>query len=329
MRARAAFSVVCLLALAGCGLRYVELDRRGVTQINATNAPVTTQPDGSSSVRFQPTLRGATTSLPYDGILWRFARLPAVRAADGNLALLDTGMGDVARATLDVVKDGRHPAHLGDDIQFAHLKTLAIGSAVATDVPVVVETHQWQVRALGLPLYRTRGWVLGMPLLEQAKYVAFDNGRRRATIGFEPFDPATRSQELEWASYEMTIIDGRPHVRLPVAGRTIEMLADSAGGPRLILRRADWDEIAGGVRVTRHRVEQYPTWGGHQSVDAYRVRRLPFGPLTLRNETVWVLRGDPANVVSAFGLGLFDDERAVAVWDFAAGRFWIGRRRAA
>ncbi|MGA2230601.1 MAG: hypothetical protein ABSH22_06850 [Tepidisphaeraceae bacterium] len=63
-------------------------------------------------------------------------------------------------------------------------------------------------------------------------------------------------------------------------------------------------------------------WYGMQPVDVYVVRDLTFGRLHLRNEAVWVRKGDDSGAEPSFGLGIFAG--TVAVWDFHNHRFGVG-----
>ena len=318
-----ATTLTLLLAATGCGLRYADLSPRGVDSLSSSNSPTTRTADGRNQIQVQPTFTGRTQTFRYDGILWQFAKLPCVRADNGDLVLLDTGLAhDVARATLDVVRDGKHPAHLSKDTRFAYVRSLKLGNVEARELLVSVEPGTWQFHVLGLTLYHQRGWAFGMPLLAQANYLAFDNPNKRVTIGFEPFAP---TPSLEWRHYPFEFRDGSPWVRLPIAGHEIDFVADSGGGPRLILNAERWNQISANLQIKRRSKGKFPTWGGHRDVDIYRVHGLRVGPVERGREEIWVRRGPSLEgETPTFGLGLFKD--AVAVWDVQGKRFWVGRR---
>jgi hypothetical protein len=314
-----ATTLTLLLAATGCGLRYTQLNHRSLTPLSSSNSPTTRTDDGRNQITVQPSFTGRTQTFRYDGILWRFAKLPCVRADNGDLVLLDTGLAhDVARATLD----GQHPAHLSKEVRLAYVRSLKLGNVEARDLLVTVEPGTWQFHVLGLTLYHQRGWAFGMPLLAQATYLAFDNPNKRVTIGFEPFAP---TPSLEWRHYPLDFRDGTPWVRLPIAGREVDFVADSGGGPRLILNAEQWNQIAGNLRIKRRSRGKFPSWGGHRDVGIYHVHDLRVGPVERDREEIWVRR-EPLieGETPTFGLGLFKD--AIAVWDVQGKRFWIGRR---
>jgi hypothetical protein len=291
------------LALCGC-IRRVELRPRGIVAMNSTNSPTRQNDDGS--VEVPPALLiGKTQTLPYDGLLWRFTRLPFVRATDTNrLVMLDTGLDWYARVTLDVAAAERHPTLLDEAGGLAYVERLRLGKVEARSLPAVTWDQTYEYHIAFIPIYRMRGWILGNATLAQAKYVAFDNPGRRVTIGQESFAPR---RGLKWSSYPMRMRGGRPMVDLPLAGQTISLLPDSAGGPKVILERPQWEQIRAHVRVRRTRTDSYPTWDGFEPVDEYTLERLQVGPVTLRNAVVWVRRAAKEDLVSTVGLGPFDD----------------------
>ncbi len=332
---RASVAVLLSLSLssAGCGLRLVSLtdsiDSQIIIKIDETNAPVRVNADGRRSIHVQPTLDSSVeqVTLPYDSLLWTTTKMPFVRADEAagkrDLILIDTGLLGAPVVTLDVVARRQLPANLGEP-PFAYAKSLSMSGITFKDLLAWIEDQTWQFRVLGIPVYRLSSWVLGMPLLRKAHYLCFDNDRGEVTFGvkssFQP-DPG-----WQWEEFEMTYPDGRPWVKLPVAGKEMMLLADSGGGPHLILNRAEWEVIADDLEIVRHNVDQYPTWGGFQQVDAYKVKTLALGPIVHRNALVWVQRKSERPVPpSCIGLGPFRD--SVVVFDFERSKLWIRSKR--
>jgi hypothetical protein len=308
-------------ACAGCGVGSVWLQAHGVVEPAPANAPVTYLRDGRRTMRVQAVLAGSPMTLRYEGMLWRWTHLPCVRTGDGKVMMLDTGMLGVPLAvTLDVVNEGRRPAHLDPEGKgsFAYVGLLEISGMNVTNAPAWVQHQTFVVRVLGVPVYRASGWVMGDPLLRQAGYLAFDNGRREVTLGFGVFVPGP---ERRWQCFERGA-QAFPLVEASIQGVKMAVLADSAGGEHLIVNPEQWATLERAVRVVGHWTDRYPTWGGFQKVDAYRVETLRVGSVVLERPTVWVRRGKGLEVGATLGLGMFKKE--MVVWDYPRGRLWIG-----
>ena len=315
--------VALLLVSTGC-LRQVPVKSRGLVQMKPEHLPTTRRADGSVVGYARPELTGKTQTLRYDGLLWRFTRMPYVHATrpSKRLVLIDTGMDWFARVTLDVASEQRLPVNTAEKPWIAYVKRLSLGAIELRALPAVTWDRTYEVRVGFVPIYRLRVWVLGNMLLRQAKYLAFDNPRRRITIGREPFAP---DDGLRWTSYPMHERDDRPEVDIPLAGQTVRVLADTAGGPNLTLNAPEWERIKPHVRVKGHKTDTYPSWDAFVPVDVYTVDRLTIGPVTRRNAVVWVHRNPESDVSPVLGLGPLED--CVVVFDYAGRKLWIGRKK--
>jgi len=258
-----------LVSAFGCGLRLVDLNAVDVVKIEQDSAPINSIEHSKQWIKTCNKLAGTTQIMSYDRLLWRVTRLPFIRSTSGELVLLDTGMTDPIRVTLDIINEGGHPVRPGESANLTYVKSLAIGQVAVNRILAAIETQQWQLHVLGLPLYRMRGWALGLPLLGQTNFIAFNNQTAEVTFGFEKFESWP---QLSWQSYELINRDGMLYVSLPIAGVPTQLCADSAGGPRIILNREQWEAISKHVKIKRHWATSYPTWGRSQKVDAYRVR---------------------------------------------------------
>ncbi len=316
------YGLICCAAAAslllfhgGCGLRQVRLHPQDLATGPVGVAPIWSEPAPM-------VLRGATSSFPYDPLMWGLAQFPCIRSPHGDLVMLDTGLHDPARLTPDVARDQRYPAQLGEERCLAFVKQLQLGELTATNVMPVIETRQWQFHMLGLPLFKVQGWWWwGMPLLNQVRYLAFDNPGRKATFGMEDFQPGAGRR---WEQYDMAHDRaGMAFVRLPVNGVELDLLADSGGGPRLILSRKHWQAIAPRTRVISRSKSRYPPWYGFEEIDVYRVKGLEIGPSRRGVTDIWVRQSDAKVRSSLLGLGPLSD--SVIVFDFAHRKFWISR----
>jgi hypothetical protein len=311
-----AFGVMLVICATGCSLQLVDLESGSITPISPDNAPLTISPDGHRSIEFTMRMTGSTQTLPYDRLIWLMTRMPCVRT--------DQGLADPARVDLDIVQADGYPAYLGEPVNLAYIHSLGIGSVTIVDFPAVIMTKQWQVRTLGIPIYRDRAWTLGMPILKQMKFLALNNPQKQVTFGYESF---TQWPTLNWHRYEMTFAeDTRPYVSLPVAGVELRLLADTGGGPSLILNQQQWDKIKHDLQILHHAVKDYPTWGKYRRADTYRVTKLKLGPVILNKPVIWVRHSDESKQTDEVGglIGLGPLAHQVLVWDFEHGCLWIG-----
>src|SRR5687768_8908122 len=89
---------------AGC-VRRVVLAERTLVEMTRGNVPTTRTADGREGLALDPRLAGdASVTLPYDGLVWAFTRLPFVRSSDmgREQVMLDTGMNGWSLVTRDV-----------------------------------------------------------------------------------------------------------------------------------------------------------------------------------------------------------------------------------
>lgn len=159
-----------LLAVTGCGLRYKDVSESvntaAIPQVSPDNAPVETNADGSRTLKVKGKIvceKGIFT-VPYVGLLWTICKLPYARSDSGDLVLLDTGLGGLARVTLDTVARRRWPANLGKP-RFVFVKSLAVGDSTFENLVAGIEDGIWQFRLFGIPLYEVSGVALGTSAL--------------------------------------------------------------------------------------------------------------------------------------------------------------------
>jgi hypothetical protein len=314
--------------LTGCGITSVNIKAGELAPWTSANSPTIANADGTRTFSARPMLSvGGTLTFPYDPLLWNIAHMPCIRTSAGDVMLLDTGLIGVPLAvTLDIVDKNHYPTQnfLSSDFKLSYVGILPIDEMNVTDSPAWLQSKTFAVHILGIPIYRVSGWVMGSSLLSQAKFVAFDNLHRQATFGFRDFAP---DENLQWKTLEVEPHFGLPFVRVEVAGKPFVMLADSAGGPHMILNAAQWTAIEGSLKVLHHRRETFPTWGGFQEVDAYVVERLVIDGVALPHQTVWVRRGRNVEAFSLLGLNMFPEQ--TVVWDYGHHKCWIGTPRPA
>ncbi|HBJ83798.1 MAG TPA: hypothetical protein DDZ88_08015 [Verrucomicrobiales bacterium] len=93
-------ALVVLTTLCGC-VQMVEIKNRRITPIAEHNVPVAKTGKGEGTLTSHPVLDGTTQTFPYDPLMWHIARLPPIKSSDGFPVMLDTGLPETARVTLD------------------------------------------------------------------------------------------------------------------------------------------------------------------------------------------------------------------------------------
>jgi len=343
-RLAAALGLILTIGTAGCGLRMISpmsrIDRNTIPEMTESNTPV--HIDGEklqftvdATIETPGDVRSAT--LPYDPMLWRCCGLLFVVAdkamGDCDRVFIDTGMvggAALCLVTPDIVARRKLPTRWGLPynsskpvalLGLAYVDRLNVGGLTIRRFQAVIVDQGWQYRILGLPVWQSTYWCLGARFLRAAHFLRFDNAARKLTFeGKESFAPDLTRR---WVSYQFVMRDDDgAYLRLPVAGKEIEVLFDSGWGRKLTLSQADWDSIKSSVEVSSHAADKIFTWGGNETVDNYKVKNLPIGDTTLGNTIIQVCSREQASVI---GLAFFDD--AVVVLDYEKSKLWIGTRR--
>src|SRR5436190_3954885 len=153
MTGRTVLALTLLLALlmstSGC-LRLVGIKDRNITPITERDVPIKKTRNGRREIQTVITLRGATQKFGYNSTLWRFTRMPCIRAQPGFYTMLDTGLDAPGRITLDLVTAQKYPAYLGEPADFTFVSSLKIGGLTFSNMLVFIETNRYEAQFLGL-----------------------------------------------------------------------------------------------------------------------------------------------------------------------------------
>src|SRR5678815_1474687 len=166
-----------LFTLGGCGLTAVTLTPGRILEISKENAPVV-EADGKREIQFRARMTRKTVSFAYDDLLWRTTQMPYARLPGGDFLLFDTGSPQMLHVTLDIVEREQLPAHLGRP-PFAYIREKKFGELEVLDTLADVEKVGYDFQVLGVPLYRHRGWVMGLGLLMTAQYLCCDSRQKK------------------------------------------------------------------------------------------------------------------------------------------------------
>ncbi len=314
----------CMLLLGGCAMHYHDTTDR----VKWDDIPKLTVVDriwqrDADTIRLRlPAASVACSegvwSAPYDRLLWLVAKLPFVKTDDGDHLLPDTGIGYPARTSATVISRRRWPTMRQADLAF--VESVSVGKGAFLDFGTTIENGVWQFRVCGIVVYELDGIALGIPVLKTCRYIAFDNPNHQVRFSVtESFSPPVDSV---WQNYPMRERLAVPWVTIPINGVSIELVADSGGGPRIILNPEQWKALAPNVRVVSHKESSYPTWGGPQPIDEYTVKNLTIGDKSIGRAKIWVRQPNGRDFAPTIGLGPLADE--TVVFDFERMRLWVG-----
>jgi hypothetical protein len=181
-------------------------------------------------------------SISYRPLEFAFGAWPMLngKLGDGKTVILmvDTGCGLPLLIGDSIVRHHGIPVLPIEDKEggwgVCDLRTLHVGDLTFTYPPCFFISQHLQLDGLGLPLWKQDTFLLGLPALQQFRYVAFDNPRRR--IRFSKEESFVPEEPGLWEQYPM-MIDREPNrtgtrlsLVVPVAGEPMRMGFDSGGG---------------------------------------------------------------------------------------------------
>jgi hypothetical protein len=191
--------------------------------------------------REKPTiLLPKTVRLKYETLRFGVASTVAVRGqlpgGHEYICYLDTGYGDYLAVNDIVVREAGLPIHpMGRDsassgyVGVAYVPRVSFGDMTVVNPPCDYLQVHWELKVLGVSLWREKWMIMGLRLLRMFPHVVFDNPRRE--VAFEL----------------------RLTVHMSVAGRKHAVDFDTCGGDALILRPRAWKEVSAG---REHRVRE-------------------------------------------------------------------------
>ncbi len=249
--------------------------------------------------------------------------------------LLDTGYGGsvyvtdltVRQSDLAVFPMGEH-SDTGCGQGLCEIPAMRIGTVTVENPPCWYEQRHWQLRVLGVPLYRHKTVLIGMGMISKFSHVLFDNVHRRVRFSredqFEPDDPS------RWARVPFVLERENGGLRMMVdislGGQEVHVEFDTCGAkPGLILRDDMWDRVSGSVDARGGGKTLHPSYQfGWHWCRRYTLEEIQTGELTLEKTKVDVL---PAG--SEFGrefegiLTLDAFRKTTVVLDFRQNVIWV------
>jgi hypothetical protein len=252
-------------------------------------------------------------------------------------AVMDTGFTGQVYVNDVVVKEcdlrvyplGRNHA-TGCPAGLCEIPLLQLGGLSVPTPLCRYDQRHWQLRLLGIPLYRRAIVLIGLDLLRAFPYVLFDNLGHEVVFGlcdaFEPSNPAG------WLCLPCALeeINGEKRLTtdLSVGGQILHVQFDTGGArPGLILRQEAWQRLEPHVRSQdkgsgKHASYQY----GWLACRKYVLPSLSLDRLDLKDARIAVLPEESPLMHGLDGSLSLDYFRNTAVvLDFQGNVIWIER----
>ncbi len=250
-------------------------------------------------------------------------------------ALLDTGYSGsllvsdltVRRSNLAVFPLGEH-SDTGCGRGLCEMPALRIGAITIENPPCRYEQRHWQLRVLGVPIYRHKTVLIGLGMISKFSHVLFDNANRQ--VRFNPHDKFTPDETSRWVRVPFVIeqVEGelRMMVDVSLGGNAVRVEFDTGGArPGLILRNDVWKRVAADVNARGGGRKLHPSYQyGWHWCRRYTLPELQLGKLTLENTKVDVLAAESEFGQDFEGIITLDCFRKTAIaLDFKQNVLWI------
>jgi len=265
------------------------------------------------------------------GLIAVGAKLPNGRT---YITLLDTGIPlHVAVNPLTMKENNLSTFHLGKETWssanagFCYLPHLEIGPMVIDKPPCWYLQMRWEIRFLGVPVWRQRAVLIGLGLLKAFGHITFDNVAGHVVFAPEgPFEP---NEPQNWHSYPLEVKDNGLTVTMPVEGEDIEMAFDTCGRDGMVVDVNTWEKLPERIRTSRTRRSTFLSgFLGKLPCRRARIRNLHLGHKVVPKADIKILPGDSpfAKAPDYISMKYFRD--TAVVLDFAGGRMWVRKNGA-
>ncbi len=184
------------------------------------------------------------------------------------------------------------------------------------------------LKLLGLSEPEDNFIIVGLPALQQFKYIMFDNINAQAELSrdktFEPQEPQL------WEQYPLSIEQDFAgnmflFVKISIAGEDTELQLDTGNGNGLAIREQLWGEIRSKIRKVnlKNGSDLYP-YIGRLPCRKGIIREIEMGKNTVRNAKVSIFPNDSPLLTECEGLlGMQYFQNTVLVLDFENNIMWI------
>ena len=242
---------------------------------------------------------------------------------------LDTGYRGVALTNgltilendLPIYPLGKDPwisAHTG----ICYLSFFQIGQTTITNPPCEYLQQQWEVRLLGLPIWQQKGVIVGLALLKDFGYIAFNNIKKE--VEFSPVGPFEPDNHQYWNSYPLKIEKGRLIVNIPIEDQNFSLMFDTCGRYGMVLGPDMWEKLPARVKTAKTRESKFVSgFLGQLPCHRARIKKLKIANLTVNNADILILEQDNPYLEAAISISMKYFKNTVVVLDFERKLMWV------
>jgi hypothetical protein len=220
----------------------------------------------------------------------------------------------------------------GFSLGLCHLPELQIGNVALVDWPCLYLERHTKPELFGLSIaqddIKDDSIIVGLPVLQEFKYVLFDNIRKEAEFSYnELFLPGEPGL---WEQYPLSIEeDFRGNaflfVSIPICGEEIELQLDTGSGRGLAIRDELWEKMCEKIHNVKLKDgrDLYP-YIGRLSCKRGIIGKLEMGKRIVKNVEISVFPNDSPLVKGCQGLlGMQCFQDTVMVLDFESKLMWV------
>jgi len=212
--------------------------------------------------------------------------------------------------------------------RYCHLPELQIGELTLANYPGLYWEKHMEVQLFGLPVAHNEAIIVGLPMLQEFKYIAFDSVKKEVEFSLdEAFEPG---QPGLWAQYPFSIetdFSGNAalFLKIAIAGEDNELHLDTGTGRGLAIDEDLWETLSEKIRDVKLKSgrDLYP-YIGRLACKRGIIGELQVGDRTVKNAKISIFPNDSplvSNCQGLLGMQYFRD--TVMVLDFENNLMWI------
>ena len=242
---------------------------------------------------------------------------------------LDTGLPGYALTNgLTIIENdlavyplGKH-SWTSSNSGICYLPSLQIGQAIIKNPPCEYLQQHWEVKLLWLPVWKQKGVIVGLGLLQHFGYIVFDNVEEEVILSSEgSFEP---NEPVRWDSYPIEIKTGQLFVNMPVAGYNLDLMFDTCGRYGMVFGPEVWEKLPTKAKAAKIKKSKFISgFLGQLPCRRARLKKLKVGNLIVKNAEVLILPADSpySSAIDSISMKFF--KNTAVVLDFKSNLMWI------